>query len=62
MYSALHNDSATMTCRKNLGHMWEMSGIQVGVGKHTRVPESIYRYFILGKCMYVQGGMERGLV
>ncbi len=49
-------------CRKNLGRVRETSGIQVGVGKRARVPESIYRYFILGKCMYVRGGMEGGLV
>jgi hypothetical protein len=31
------------------------------VGKHARVLESKYMYFILGECMYVQGGMEGGV-
>jgi len=47
-------------CRKNLGCMWETSGIQMGMGKCMWVLRSIYRYFIfiLGKYMYVRGGME----
>ncbi len=40
--------------------MWETSGIQMGMGKCMWVLRSIYRYFIfiLGKYMYVRGGME----